>query len=320
MIVTISFEDPNEKTRIFFLSARQKAWLAVSFAVFLVFLVIGLKDALAFSHFFVNSKIVSFEERDNEKRVRSVLAEIKDDFRTIEWLDRDFRFFAGLSLLQKTNFEKAVPQIRGAKDVDKKISLSLTREKQILKDEERLALTIRSDIRAKLTLWAHTPSIYPTWGRFTSGFGWRRSPFGRWKEFHPGVDIANHQGTPVVATADGVVERASRDGGFGNTVIVSHGYGFKTLFGHLKTIKVHRGEQVKRGQIIGLMGNTGRSTGPHVHYEIIENGSPVNPKYFLLPKSLSRKRFENGLIESIKERVHHDRKMASIFKGVRNSG
>ncbi len=126
-----------------------------------------------------------------------------------------------------------------------------------------------------------TPLSYPTYGRFTSGFGIRRDPFTHRLAFHPGVDLANRPGTPVRATADGVVERAGWWGGWGRVVVIRHTKNLKTIFGHLRKIYVKRGQKVQRGQVIGTMGNSGRSTGPHLHYGIMYKGKWVNPIKFM---------------------------------------
>ena len=131
-------------------------------------------------------------------------------------------------------------------------------------------------------LLAATPAIRPCKGWVTSKFGYRTSPFTGRKEFHKGIDIANRSGTDVLATADGVVTFSGSKGLLGKAVVVDHGHGFVTRYGHLKKALKKRGEKVKRGEVIAVMGNTGRSTGPHVHYEVRLNGMPVNPtKYFL---------------------------------------
>jgi len=132
------------------------------------------------------------------------------------------------------------------------------------------------------SLLASTPAIRPCKGWKTSNFGYRISPFTGRREFHKGFDIANRKGTPIVATADGVVSFAGKKGLLGNAVYIDHGHGMLTRFGHLDKITAKRGKPVKRGDKIATMGNTGRSTGPHVHYEIHLNGIPVNPEKYIL--------------------------------------
>ncbi len=137
-------------------------------------------------------------------------------------------------------------------------------------------------LEQKRNLLASTPSIRPADGWVTSGFGYRTSPFTGQKEFHAGLDIANKPGTKIIATADGRVSFAGGKMYIGNMVIIDHGHGRITKYGHMKKILVHPGQKVKRGQVIGLIGNTGRSTGPHVHYEVRINGTPVNPLKYIL--------------------------------------
>jgi murein DD-endopeptidase MepM/ murein hydrolase activator NlpD len=131
-------------------------------------------------------------------------------------------------------------------------------------------------------LLAHTPSIWPTRGWLSSGFGNRISPFTNEEEFHKGIDISTRMNTPILAPADGLVSSTGKDYFMGNMLMINHGYGLKTRYGHMAKILVKQGEYVKRGQEIGLVGNTGRSTGPHLHYEVYLNSLPVNPRRYIL--------------------------------------
>ncbi|MEC8739749.1 MAG: peptidoglycan DD-metalloendopeptidase family protein [Bacteroidota bacterium] len=129
---------------------------------------------------------------------------------------------------------------------------------------------------------AHIPSIQPVSNknlkRVASGFGYRIDPYYRTRKFHQGMDFSARQGTKVYATADGVVkETRYSKRGYGNKIIIHHGYGFTTLYAHLYKIKVRKGQKVKRGELIGLVGSTGKSTGPHLHYEVRLNNKAQNP-------------------------------------------
>jgi murein DD-endopeptidase MepM/ murein hydrolase activator NlpD len=128
--------------------------------------------------------------------------------------------------------------------------------------------------------------------RTSSGFGWRFHPFYKIKVFHPGFDFAAPVGTEVYATGDGTVEKVENNfHGYGNMIMIDHGYGYKTLYAHLSAFKVVPGQTIKRGQVIGFVGNTGLSTGPHLHYEVWKNGEKVNPvNYFF--NDLSPEQFE----------------------------
>ncbi|MBW4484988.1 MAG: M23 family metallopeptidase [Tildeniella torsiva UHER 1998/13D] len=116
----------------------------------------------------------------------------------------------------------------------------------------------------------------------SSEFGLRPNPFGqRGYEMHEGVDFAGPMGKPILATAEGVVVRADYNGGYGNHVRIDHGYNYETLYGHLSKLEVNIGDRVKRGDIVGYLGSTGRSSGPHLHYSVYRNGQAVNPRYYL---------------------------------------
>lgn len=130
--------------------------------------------------------------------------------------------------------------------------------------------------------WSSTPSIAPVRGLLTDGFGGRSDPFTGRPSDHGGVDISTSHGRPVIAPADGVVAKAEWASGYGRVIYLSHGYGYSSRYGHLSKISVEPGEKVKRGEIIGYVGSTGRSTGPHLHYEVRVNGRPVNPLEYVL--------------------------------------
>ena len=137
-------------------------------------------------------------------------------------------------------------------------------------------------LEQKRSLLASTPSIRPVSGWVTSGFGNRISPFTGQTEFHTGLDISNAPGTKIIAPANGRVSIAGEKLYIGNLLAIDHDHGRVTQYGHLKEILVTPGQEVKRGQVIGLIGNTGRSTGPHLHYEVLINGTPVNPLKYIL--------------------------------------
>jgi murein DD-endopeptidase MepM/ murein hydrolase activator NlpD len=128
-----------------------------------------------------------------------------------------------------------------------------------------------------------TPSIMPTRGWSSRGFGIHFDPFTGYRQMHKGIDIANRTGTPIVAPGKGKVTFSGYDaGGLGNMIVIDHGYGFVTRYGHLSKVIAKVGQQVNRGDLIGLMGTTGYSTGPHLHYEVWRNGKAMNPKDFIL--------------------------------------
>lgn len=137
-------------------------------------------------------------------------------------------------------------------------------------------------LETKRSLLASAPTIWPVKGWVTSGYGQRRSPFTGRRQMHEGVDIANAIGTPIIAPADGIVTYTGPLGGFGNVVSIDHGHKVSTLYAHLQRHKVSQGQWVRRGDVIGLVGATGRVTGPHLHYEIQVNKVPVDPTTFVI--------------------------------------
>ncbi|MBI5493316.1 MAG: M23 family metallopeptidase [Deltaproteobacteria bacterium] len=148
--------------------------------------------------------------------------------------------------------------------------------------QEKSFTELQGYLMKQASFLASTPSIWPSRGWVTSTYGQRISPFTGNPQMHKGMDIANRIGTPIVASADGIVVAAGPDPGLGMTVVISHGYGIKTVYGHLDKVLVHAGQKVKRGLEIATMGNTGRSTGPHLHYEVSLNGVAVNPSRYII--------------------------------------
>jgi len=140
-------------------------------------------------------------------------------------------------------------------------------------------------LKNKEQLLAHTPAIQPVsnkdLNRVASGFGYRVDPVYKTIKFHAGLDFAAPQGTPIYATADGTVTTAGNTGnGYGNHVVINHGYGYETLFGHMVRVKARPGQKIRRGEVIGWVGSTGKSTGPHCHYEVHKNSQKMDPVYF----------------------------------------
>ncbi len=134
----------------------------------------------------------------------------------------------------------------------------------------------KKNMEDHIYLMEHTPSMWPTWGTITSLFGERRRGY-----IHKGLDIANNTGTSIQSTASGTVIFAGWHGGYGRKIIIYHGFGYNTVYAHLSKIYVEVGDTVKQGDIIGTMGNTGHSTGPHLHYEVLIDGIPNDPMDFL---------------------------------------
>lgn len=153
--------------------------------------------------------------------------------------------------------------------------------------ESRL-LTVRGLVDRRNALAAATPSLWPTHGWLTSPMGRRADPLTGGREFHAGLDIAAEKGQPVYATAEGVVRHAGTHPAYGNLVVLDHGFGLQSRYGHLSKIDVQQDERVKRGDVIGRVGATGRATGPHLHYEVLANGRLLNPLQLLTQRPRDR--------------------------------
>jgi murein DD-endopeptidase MepM/ murein hydrolase activator NlpD len=153
--------------------------------------------------------------------------------------------------------------------------------RDLLRGLENRLRYVRRDVEQREKLAAATPSIWPAHGWLTGTFGGRSDPFTGEPGFHQGLDISTEKGQPVFATADGDVDSAAYTGDYGNLIVIRHAFGLATRYGHLSAFAVKPGQRVTRGQVIGYVGSTGRSTGAHLHYEILANGQLINPLQLL---------------------------------------
>jgi murein DD-endopeptidase MepM/ murein hydrolase activator NlpD len=241
------------------------------------------------------------EIQNQRKQIQEFAGEInslKNKLVALNNFETKIRIIANI---EKTDESKSIFGVGGSvpEDLDARLPLmekhnSLMRDMHEQLDElNRASIHQQGEFESLLksledqhNLLASTPAIRPisraekSW--VTSKFGFRQSPFTGQREFHKGYDISTREGTPVMATADGVVIHVGRKGLLGKTIIVDHGHGMITRYGHCQKFLKKRGEKVKRWEPIALVGNTGRSTGPHVHYEVRLNGIPVNPFKYIL--------------------------------------
>ena len=241
------------------------------------------------------------EVQNQRKQIQEFANEInslKDKLVALNNFETKIRIIANI---EKTDESKNIFGVGGSvpEDLDARLPLmekhnSLMRDMHAQIDElNRASIHQQGELESLLksledqqNLLASTPAIVPisrgekSW--VTSRFGFRQSPFTGQREFHQGYDISCREGTPIMATADGVVIFVGRKGLLGKTIIIDHGHGMVTRYGHCQKFLKKRGEKVKRWEPIALVGNTGRSTGPHVHYEVRLNGIPVNPFKYIL--------------------------------------
>ena len=261
---------------------RQLAILAGGF----VFLLLG--SLFTTWSFFTNSIDRAELERvqDENNSLREVNGSFEDSIRslereleTFESKTRELAIVAGLESLEsgQTAGIGGPNQPASGDEFDRLAELS-ARSGSLNGD-----LSLVGDALDERRRWiASTPAIAPARGILTSGFGSRADPVTGRSSMHQGVDISTAPGRPVRATADGVIIKAERMGQLGKAVYISHGYGLVTRYGHLSSIEVEPGQRVSRGDKVGLVGSTGKSTGYHLHYEVRENGRAVNPIAYLL--------------------------------------
>ncbi|MEY3159938.1 MAG: hypothetical protein RLZZ49_1418, partial [Bacteroidota bacterium] len=209
----------------------------------------------------LDERLRQLEKRDNEVYRTVFEAEPLPDSSRIRQLEKrkEMQMLAGMDSEELTE------------GIAKKLSGIYNR----IISQEKSYKEIEKMVKNKERLLASTPAIQPLSNkdldRVSSGFGYRIDPLYKTVKFHPGLDFTAPQGTPVYATADGVIRVAGNLGnGYGNHIVIDHGYSYNTLYGHLYRLKVKRGQAVKRGEVIGYVGNTGKSTGPHLHYEVIK--------------------------------------------------
>jgi len=215
----------------------------------------------------------------------SRLRKFEGRLRTAFDLDRDY--YSQDSLLGIGGGEASLADMVSGLDVRQadlvaQVERDLERMKGRVEAQEQGFSDLVSYLEDRRSLLASTPSIMPVRGWVTSGFRRRNDPFTQNAVWHRGLDISTAMGTPVIAPADGVVTYVGRKVDFGNIVSVDHGYGYLTRYGHNSKLLVRAGQQVRRGQVIALVGNTGKSTGPHLHYEVLKNGVPANPQDYII--------------------------------------
>ena len=285
----------GSKIRQFHLTGRQTIALVIATCVVTAALLYGAVDYVAMQSKIIDKEVVErqlavqseevllqrrqiekFAEEINSLKERMVLLDrFEQQIRLLANIDQpgdsDGLFGVGGSTPEDLNpkMELNQAQNRLIKDMHHQVKqLADASEKK----ESTLTLLL-DQLEEQKNVLAHTPAIRPAQGWIT--FTGRR-------EFHKGIDIANRHGTPIVATADGVVSFIGENGSFGQVVVIDHGYGMVTRYAHIEKGLKKRGERVRRGDVIALMGNTGRTTGPHLHYEVRMNGVPVNPVKYIL--------------------------------------
>src|SRR5689334_18628973 len=291
--------------------------LRVKFLRFIAFIATAFVTAALISYF-----AFQFVGSPNEKYLRIQNSQLKQDFEDLndsvaqiqmkmaELEKRDNSVYRSIfeasplpdsaraTFLEKQKEIARVERMSG-NELVRSISMTLTNLKNRIAAQKSSYNEIAGLINNKEKLLAATPAIQPVsnkeLNRIASGFGYRIDPIYKTVKLHAGLDFSAPQGTPIYATADGVVEVAGNlSNGYGNHVVIDHGYGYETLYGHMVRVKVKRGQRIKRGETIGYVGSTGKSTGPHCHYEVHKNGRKLDPVYFFY-NDLSPQQFDELL-------------------------
>jgi murein DD-endopeptidase MepM/ murein hydrolase activator NlpD len=245
---------------------------------------------LTLSHGLAKMTQENAELRKSNERFDASLNDLRNRLQEIEGKAAKFALMVGVEDLPTQTMGAGggtLPDLKGIDPrqaeplIDSQIQ-TLKERSGILQDSFRVLDTA---FQKQALLLSSTPSIYPVRGLLGNGFGWRRDPFTGMRDFHQGLDIVAPQGTRVVAPADGIVTRVGPAGGFGLSLFISHGFGVVTRYGHLSSTTVKVGQRVRRGDPIAMTGSTGRSTGPHLHYEVLVHQKAVDPLVYILEES-----------------------------------
>lgn len=252
--------------------------------------------------YYINYRSTNHQLEQARKKTESQNIQLTSFFHKIKSLEHDLervrefddrlKVMLNLEPASKENYQPA----GGPTDTNLSSSLPVYRQEMLARKMhsfiEQLSIQAKLEevkqqeiiqaIQNQNELLSSTPSIWPTQGWVSSEFGHRNSPFTGQREFHKGLDISAPPGTPVYAPADGKVTFSGKDGAYGTTLVMNHGRGLTSRYAHLQRYLVEKNQKVSRGQLIGYVGNTGRSTGPHLHYEVRLNNMPTNPMKYIL--------------------------------------
>jgi murein DD-endopeptidase MepM/ murein hydrolase activator NlpD len=284
--------------------------------------IFGLFAAVAVGAFFATQFIYHYFPSANEKRLMNTNARLEEELKitqeemekiseTLEEIEvRDNEVYRSIfeaspipdsarsKAMEKEALEKLNATLSDA-ELNETIKKKITTLNSRLQVQKASFEDITEMVKNKEVLLAATPAIQPVsnknLNRLSSGFGYRIDPVYKTPKMHAGLDFAAPQGTPVYATANGIIKFSGNSGnGYGNHVIIKHGFSYETLYGHLYRVKTQAGKKVIRGEVIGWVGSSGKSTGPHLHYEVHKNGRPLDPVYFFY-NDLSPEQFDRML-------------------------
>jgi murein DD-endopeptidase MepM/ murein hydrolase activator NlpD len=290
--------DNDSKVRRYRVQPEVLKRLAVAGAVAVGLLILAFLHHLDVSRRAAENEVLREENlalRNQLKAVRERIDHIAVTLDRVERFDQKLRSLTLLSDPQRAltpmgpqdgAMKAAVagtsPGTGSAAEANRNLGAKLDRLTSEAVRQEQSLQELQTYFQDQKSLLASTPAIWPTRGWVTSDFGARLDPLTADRAMHAGLDIAAPPGKEVLAPADGTVVFSGTEGAYGNVLVVDHGYGLKTRYGHLQKLLVRAGERIRRGQQIATVGTTGRSTGPHLHYEVRVNGLPENPRKFIL--------------------------------------
>jgi murein DD-endopeptidase MepM/ murein hydrolase activator NlpD len=284
--------DAHARMRRFHLRGAQVAWLAAAAgALLLCALAVPLVSAWGFSATRELAKVRAERDQlaDRSAEIDATLATVRAELQRFEQRTQTLATIAGLDL---PSFGPAGQGLgRGVDSLDV-VGRAELMQGEVAELTDRSALlerrldTVEQALDAQSERLSRMPTVLPVRGLIGAGYAWRRDPFTGQRQFHRGLDISAPQGTPVRAPADGIVVKSERHQGYGNVLYVSHGDGTVTRYGHLLEFKVRAGQKVERGDVIALVGSTGRSTAPHLHYEVLVGGKQIDPMRYVMDEGL----------------------------------
>jgi len=306
---TLSYEKLNKKSREYKLKIFYKS---------AIFLILSIVFFIGYTHIvdspkekIYNSRLAKLDRETDS--LKNITTSLKQNLRNIQERDEDlYRTVlelenipwsirnAGIGgsdayneLMPQTHLHSLLHIHRDLDQLRKKVYIQSRSFDELIAESKERVKKIQS-----------VPAIVPLSGeqryRFGSGFGYRNHPILKRRLFHKGIDIAAKTGTPIYATGNGKVVRQDYESGYGNRVIINHGYGYKTQYAHMSKIYVRVGDTIHRGMQIGLVGNTGRSTGPHLHYEVMYYNKAINPNEYYFAEELSAEEYK-GMINGQKQ-------------------
>lgn len=277
---------PDSRGRVIKVQFSRRT-LLVCAAAAVTLAVLSILSLLTSSSYLRQRAVTASLERENSQlrrtnqRLSETVAQVQGRLDQFEQRTRALAIAAGVTDLLKPSGEFPTAGVGSGGPLDR-----LSSGSEALIDRQRdldwQLATVEQKLSDQALLLAHTPTVAPVVGVITDGFGPRLDPFTRRPAFHEGLDISVAMGSTIVAPADGIVVFADRENGYGKLLRINHGYGFTTLYAHLDRFLVNEGERVSRGQPVAKVGMTGRTNGPHLHYEVWKDGTKQNPLYYIL--------------------------------------